>query len=279
MSARDEILAGVRRALGASPNDAARRAAVEARIGAAAPGLRPARGQGDGAARALTFIDEAQRVNATIERVGALADVPEAAARYLRERNLAARLRMGDDARLTSLPWGATHIDVGTGASAGDDPNSISFAEAGVAETGTLVFVSGAHNPTTLNFLPDNHIAVLRAADLEADYEAVWARLRERFGKGHSSPHGELRHRPLALGRHRAEAPSGRARPKKPAHYRRGRMTPHTKAVATSSVTTFSDGSSLSSLIWKPSPAHMSSMARFSASTWPWIVRRPASRA
>ena len=184
MSARDEILNTVRRSLGAAPDDAARRAAVEARIAAGAPGLRPQRGQGDVETRLRTFIEEAQRVNATVERVMSLNDVPEAAARYLRERNLAARLRMGEDERLLAMPWAATQIDVTRGASAGDDPNAISFAEAGVAETGTLVFVSGAHNPTTLNFLPDNHIAVIRVGELEADYEAVWARLRARFGKG-----------------------------------------------------------------------------------------------
>jgi L-lactate dehydrogenase complex protein LldG len=91
---------------------------------------------------------------------------------------------MGEDARLAAMPWAATQLDVTRGPSAGDDLNAISFAEAGVAETGTLVFLSGAHNPTTLNFLPDNHIAVVRACDVEADYEAVWARLRARFGKG-----------------------------------------------------------------------------------------------
>ena len=184
MSARDEILNTVRRSLGAAPDDAARRAAVEARIAAGAPGLRPQRGQGDAQTRARTFTEEAQRVNATVERVTSLNDVPEAAARYLRERNLAARLRMGEDERLKAMPWSASQIEISHGASAGDDPNAISFAEAGVAETGTLVFVSGAHNPTTLNFLPDNHIAVVGVGDLEADYEAVWARLRGRFGKG-----------------------------------------------------------------------------------------------
>jgi L-lactate dehydrogenase complex protein LldG len=184
MSARDDILATVRRSLGASVSDTARRASVDARIAAAAPGLRPARGQGDAQTRAQTFIEEAQRVNATVERVAAADDVPEAAARYLRERNLAATLRMGEDARLASMPWAATQIEISAGASAGDDPNAISFAEAGVAETGTLVFVSGAHNPTTLNFLADNHIAVVRASAIEADYEAVWALLRARFGKG-----------------------------------------------------------------------------------------------
>ncbi|MFN3889276.1 MAG: lactate utilization protein C [Beijerinckiaceae bacterium] len=184
MSARDEILGAVRRSLGVQPANAARRAAVDARIAAGAAGLRPQRGQGGKETRVLTFTEEAQRVNATVERAASLGDVPEAAARYLRERNLAARLRMGDDPRLTALPWEATQIEVTRGASGGDDPNAISFAEAGVAETGTLVFSSGAHNPTTLNFLPDNHIAVLRAADVEADYEAVWARLRTGYGKG-----------------------------------------------------------------------------------------------
>jgi L-lactate dehydrogenase complex protein LldG len=184
MSARDDILAGVRRSLGAAPGDGARRAAVEARIAAAAPGLRPQRGQGDPETRARVFIDEALRVNATVERLASVSEAPEAAARFLRARNLPARLRMGDDARLTGLDWAATQIEVTRGPSKGDDPNVIAFAEAGVAETGTLVFLSGAHNPTNLNFLPDNHLVLLRVADIEADYEAVWARLRARFGKG-----------------------------------------------------------------------------------------------
>jgi L-lactate dehydrogenase complex protein LldG len=184
MSARDEILGTLRRSLGAARDDAARRASVEARIAASAPGLRPQRGQGDADARTRTFADEAQRVNATFERVASLDLVPEAAARFLRQRNLAAHIRMGEDARLAAMPWAATQLDVTRGPSTGDDLNAISFAEAGVAETGTLVFLSGAHNPTTLNFLPDNHIAVVRACDVEADYEAVWARLRARFGKG-----------------------------------------------------------------------------------------------
>ena len=168
MSARDEILGTVRRSLGAAHDDAARRATVEARIAAGAPGLRPSRGQGDVDARSATFAYEAQRVNATFERVASLDLVPGAAARFLRERILAAHLRMGEDLRLDTMPWAATQVDITRGPSAGNDLNAISFAEAAVAETGTLVFVSGPHNPTTLNFLPDNHIAVVRAADVEA---------------------------------------------------------------------------------------------------------------
>jgi L-lactate dehydrogenase complex protein LldG len=61
--------------------------------------------------------------------------------------------------------------------------SSVSHAFAGVAETGTLVLTSGADNPTSLNFLPDNHIVVIDAKDVAGDYESVWQRLREKFGE------------------------------------------------------------------------------------------------
>ncbi len=48
----------------------------------------------------------------------------------------------------------------------------------------SLVLTSGKDNPTTLNFLPETEIVVLDAADVAGDYETVWDRLRERFGKG-----------------------------------------------------------------------------------------------
>jgi L-lactate dehydrogenase complex protein LldG len=182
--ARDDILAGIRRSLGVSVSDAARRQIVEARIAAAARGVLPQRGEGDVATRAATFQAQAESVAASVARVAGDADVPAEIARFLRENNLPAILRMGEDARLTALPWDATTIGISKGPSGGDDLNAVSHAEAGVAETGTLVLVSGPHNPTTLNFLPDNHIVVLRADAIAANYESVWSELRTRFGKG-----------------------------------------------------------------------------------------------
>ncbi len=61
---------------------------------------------------------------------------------------------------------------------------SVSHAFAGVAETGTLVLASGPDNPTSLNFLPDNHIVVIDAKDVAGDYESIWPRLREQYGEG-----------------------------------------------------------------------------------------------
>jgi L-lactate dehydrogenase complex protein LldG len=52
------------------------------------------------------------------------------------------------------------------------------------AETGTIAMVSGPQNPSTLNFLPDNHIVVVSAKDIQGDYEALFARVRFAYGKG-----------------------------------------------------------------------------------------------
>ncbi|MEJ1938099.1 LUD domain-containing protein, partial [Nostoc sp. NIES-2111] len=110
--------------------------------------------------------------------------VPQAVAEYLRLANLPARLRRGEDPRLAAMPWGETVLEVSTGRSDGNDLVAVTHAFGAAAETGTVVTLSGPDNPTTLNFLPDYAILVVSARDIAGDYEGVWARLRERFGKG-----------------------------------------------------------------------------------------------
>ncbi len=70
------------------------------------------------------------------------------------------------------------------GPSRGKDLTAVSHAFAAVAESGTLVLLSGPDNPTTLNFLPDHHLVVVDAKDIAGDYETVWDRLREVYGVG-----------------------------------------------------------------------------------------------
>ena len=77
------------------------------------------------------------------------------------------------------MPWAATALEIARGPSEGDDLNAVSAAFAAVAETGTLALVSGPDNPTTLNFLPDNHFVVVFADDVVGDSESVFARLRK----------------------------------------------------------------------------------------------------
>ena len=182
--ARDTVLGTIRRSLGVTGREASRRDAVAARIAAARPGVVPARGQLPEAGRLALFCEKAEAAAATVARVAGAADVPGEVARFLRDNNLPATLRRGADPLLAAMPWEATALDVTAGASDGSDMNGISRAFGAVAESGTLALVSGQDNPTTLNFLPDNHVVVVEARDVAGDYEAVLARLRERFGKG-----------------------------------------------------------------------------------------------
>ncbi len=59
-----------------------------------------------------------------------------------------------------------------------EDRVSVTGVFAAVAETGSLVLISGPDSPTTLNFLPDVHIAVVRREQMVAHIEDVWSRLR-----------------------------------------------------------------------------------------------------
>jgi L-lactate dehydrogenase complex protein LldG len=184
MSAREEVLAGIRRSLGVTGDEATRRFEVETRLKAAPPGIVPRRGQGDASARLATFKAEAERAQASLAEIGTWADAPAEIARFLRDNNCPATLRMGADVRLAAMPWSQTALEILHGASDGGDVNAVSVAFAGIAETGTLALVSGADNPTTLNFLAENHIVVLPREAIAADYESVFANLRATYGKG-----------------------------------------------------------------------------------------------
>ncbi|MDK9695943.1 MAG: lactate utilization protein [Siculibacillus sp.] len=185
MTTREAVLGKIRRSLHTGPSDDDRRATVAARLAAHAPGLIPARGQRDPAGRLALFFEMADKVAASSERLASADEIPAAVARYLRSKNLPQAIRRGGDPRLERLPFDREpQLAVAVGPSDGHDLAGLSHAFAGVAETGTVVLVSGPDNPTTLNFLPEHHLVVVRASEIAGDYEAVWTRVRAAFGEG-----------------------------------------------------------------------------------------------
>lgn len=184
MSSRDTIFATLRRSLHVSGDERLRTAAVDDRLERAPKGVIPARAQIDVAPRLALFVEKAEGVQASVHMLASAADIPAAVAEYLRANNLPASIRFGTDDRLTSLDWGKTAVEVKRGPSDGHDLAALSHAEAGIAETGTLALLSGPENPTTLNFLPDHHLVVMKASDVTGDMESLWARIRKRYGKG-----------------------------------------------------------------------------------------------
>lgn len=185
MNGREAILGKVRNALHGAQADETRRKAVADHLKRAVPGIIPARGQLPDAERTALFSAMAEKLSSTVERVASAGDVPKAVARYLRDRNLPASIRMGADKRLAGMRWDRQRtLQVKAGASDGDDLAGVSHAMAAIAETGTLVMVSGQANPTTINFLPEHHIVVVDAADIVGDLESAFTRVRKNYGRG-----------------------------------------------------------------------------------------------
>ena len=182
MSARETIFSAIRHALNVTGEEAPRRMAVGERLVRAPQGLIPARGQGEAGARLETFKSEAARAQASLAEVATFNDAPGEIVKYLRDNNLPATVRRGEDKRLAAMPWAETLLEIAHGASDGHDLNGVSAAFAAVAETGTLVMASGPDNPVTLNFLPETHIVVLEAKDVVGPYEDAWMKIRARFG-------------------------------------------------------------------------------------------------
>jgi len=180
MSARDAILGEIRRSLGRKPTPDARRD-IEARIARHEANLVPKRAA-DAATHLALFIQRSERLGISIDRVPDAAEVPGKVAAWLAKHNLPARLKMSPDVALDAYPWAKSMLSVARGKADPDDLNSLTPAFAAVAETGTLMMLSDDAHPATLNFMPDNHVVVLKQSQIVGTLEAAWESLRKFKG-------------------------------------------------------------------------------------------------
>ncbi len=176
MSSRDYILGRIRWSLGRGAQQQDGADTLQTRLETPRANLIPKRGQGDIKTQTSLFVKMAKEVNATVSRIKAIENVPKAVAKYLKDNDLDQVVRIAPHETLQALDW--SKLESAFGASDGDDLSGVVMAYAGVAETGSLALLSGKNSPTTLNFLPDYHIVVLRQSELVGDYEAVYARMR-----------------------------------------------------------------------------------------------------
>ncbi len=184
-TAGETILTRIRKSLGVTNQDSDRLDAINRRLKAHPAGIIPERARIPHEKRVQLFAEMLKIQSATLVIVEDSCEIPEAISAYLRENNLPASLRLGNDELLSSLPWErAPQLERLDGSACADDLVALSRATAAAAETGTLFLASGPDNPTTLNFLPETHIIVLRSSDLVGSYEAAWNRLRDVYGPG-----------------------------------------------------------------------------------------------
>ncbi len=169
-SARDEILARVRSALGREEPDRHTRESLDRRLADPPHHDRPA--VDDDLVRA--FESKLTAVQGGFRRAGN-GGVMDAIAGCLEAHGVERKLIAAP--ALETLAWPGDW-NVTFGASRGDDRVSVTPCFAAVAETGSVVLVSGPDSPTSLNFLPEFHIVLVYADQLVRHVEDVWARLR-----------------------------------------------------------------------------------------------------
>ena len=176
--ARDNILARIRARQGkpAAP-EASERDAVAAHIKAHPRNARPELAW-DPVAR---FREQALRLASTIEDVTSLDGVPAATARYLRQHGLP--LTAVCWPQFADLPWQGAGMDIEARAARDTDLVGVTGAFCAIAETGTLMTVSGPRTPATASLLPETHIAIVPASRIVRGMEEAWQLVRAELGQ------------------------------------------------------------------------------------------------
>lgn len=189
-TAREEILGKLRGALKRGPLTGERAAQLEARLKNHPAGIVPRRSEGlDRAGLTRLFEQEGTAIATTMERVKSMADVPKAVADYLSRHNLPAEFAAAPDPLVDKAPWSERPLlKLKRGKPSPTDPVGLSVGFCAIAETGTLMMLSGSDNPSTLNFLPDDHIVILPASRIVGPMEDAWQRLRDRQGNNGTMP-------------------------------------------------------------------------------------------
>jgi len=176
MNARENILGRIRAGIG---NSAARTSAVEEHLRQHPRSVQPSiAAQTD---RVASFKQRVLSLASSVDSVVNLAEIPAALARYLAENKLPTTGVCWP--QFGNLDWQAQGLQIVPRAAIGDDLVGITGAFCAIAETGTLMMLSGVDTPAATSLLPETHIAIVPQSRIVACMEDAWALLRSEQGK------------------------------------------------------------------------------------------------
>lgn len=177
-AARAAILSRIRQAQG-RPEQVADTEYQQAKqyLAASNPGPRPDLGT-DLVGR---FCQQAERTSQTLDRVAQAGDVPGAVARYLDSIGIARQAIAWRT--LTDLPWQASGIDVAFRKPVNEDLVGITGCFCAIAETGTLMLLSGPETYSSAALLPETHIALLPVSRIVGSMEEAFALAKQERGE------------------------------------------------------------------------------------------------
>ena len=124
----------------------------------------------------VRFRERALSLASTLEEAAGLGEVPKRVGAYLLSRGLASRAVCWPE--LHALDWSASGVAVEVRPARDDDLVGITGAFCGIAETGTLMMLSGPDTPAAVSLLPETHIAVLSRARIVRSMDDAWSLLR-----------------------------------------------------------------------------------------------------
>ncbi len=164
-SARDNILQRIQAVTTPSPEVVAQRISKPPAL------IRP----GFSEAVFDRFADKLNLGGGTLQVIKAKQSVTAAIEAFLEKQQLPKRIKLAP--ALKTMRW-SEQIEISYGKSDGDDLVSLAPAFCAIAETGSVVLLSGSENPTSLNFLPDVHIVIVKSSQLVVHIEDAWSKLR-----------------------------------------------------------------------------------------------------
>jgi len=175
---RSRVLADIRKSLKRSgPLPDSVREGLDARVRAARPNLQPLY-EGPVVER---FVQKIQAVSGMVTRVEDQSGIARAVEAHVEKWALPFEIVVAPDPKLGAIPW-SNRFAVERRAAVGADRVSVTGSFAGVGETGSLVLLSSPVSPTTLNFLPEDHLVVLEESRIVRYLEDVWTLMREEVG-------------------------------------------------------------------------------------------------
>ena len=127
------------------------------------------------------FRQQALRTSQTLDEVASLEDVPAAVARYLDGIGVPHQAIAWETLR--SLPWDRSDVKVEFRPPVNEDMVGVTGCFCAVAETGTLMLLSGAETFASAALLPETHIAIVPVGRIVGAIEDAFALAKKERGE------------------------------------------------------------------------------------------------
>jgi L-lactate dehydrogenase complex protein LldG len=126
------------------------------------------------------FRERCLSLSSTVDEVAGLNQVPAAVARYLAGNDLP---RAGVCwPEFADLEWAAAGLSMEPRPATGDDLIGVTGIYSAIAETGTLMLLSGPETHPATSLLPETHIAIVPVSRIQRSMEDAWDLLRRERG-------------------------------------------------------------------------------------------------